>query len=90
VPRAYSEKSLTARHAGSKKSSAGRRWLAACAALASVPAGGMQIHARMERLRVAKEKADERIEQARELERRAREARTNIVRRVFNDSLNAL
>jgi exonuclease SbcC len=44
----------------------------------------------MERLRVAKEKADERIEQARELERRAREARTNIVRRVFNDSLNAL
>lgn len=43
-----------------------------------------------ERLKAAKEKADERIEQARELGRRAREARTSIVRRVFNDSLNTL
>lgn len=45
---------------------------------------------RAERLRAAKERADERIAQARELGRRAREARTNIVRRVFNDSLNAV
>lgn len=45
---------------------------------------------RVARLRAAKEKADARITQARELGRRAREARTNIVRRVFNDSLNAV
>ncbi|MPZ59140.1 MAG: AAA family ATPase [Rhizobiales bacterium] len=45
---------------------------------------------RADRLRTAKEKADGRIAQARELGRRAREARTNIVRRVFNDSLNAV
>jgi exonuclease SbcC len=45
---------------------------------------------RVARLRAAKEKADTRITQARELGRRAREARTNIVRRVFNDSLNAV
>jgi exonuclease SbcC len=45
---------------------------------------------RVQRLKTAKEKADERIAQARELRRRARLARTNIVRRVFNDSLNAV
>jgi len=43
-----------------------------------------------EHLKQAKQKADERIAQARELGRRAREARTRIVRRVFNDSLNAV
>ena len=45
---------------------------------------------RAARLKAAKGKADQRIAQARELGRRAREARTSIVRRVFNDSLNAL
>jgi DNA repair protein SbcC/Rad50 len=45
---------------------------------------------RLSRLTAAKEKADGRIQQARELGRRARDARTNIVRRVFNDSLNAV
>jgi exonuclease SbcC len=45
---------------------------------------------RVQHLRVAKEKADERIAQARELGKLARDVRTNIVRRVFNDSLNAL
>jgi DNA repair protein SbcC/Rad50 len=45
---------------------------------------------RAERMKTAKGKADERIEQARELGRRAQEARTSIVRRVFNDSLNAV
>lgn len=45
---------------------------------------------RARQLAAAKEKADARINQARELGRRAREARTNIVRRVFNDSLNAV
>jgi len=45
---------------------------------------------RLGRLKVAKENADERISQARELARRAREARSAIVRRVFNNSLNAL
>ena len=45
---------------------------------------------RLSRLTSAKEKADGRIQQARELGRRARDARTNIVRRVFNDSLNAV
>jgi exonuclease SbcC len=45
---------------------------------------------RAKRLQAAKDKADARIIQARELGRRAREARTNIVRRVFNDSLNAV
>lgn len=42
------------------------------------------------RLSVAKEAADQRIAQARELAKRAREVRTSIVRRVFNESLNAL
>lgn len=46
--------------------------------------------ARLEHLKVVKGNADERIAQARDLGRRARDARTNIVRRVFNDSLNAL
>lgn len=45
---------------------------------------------RAKRLAAAKERADARINQARDLGRRAREARTNIVRRVFNDSLNAV
>jgi len=45
---------------------------------------------RVGRLKSAKESADERINQARELGRRAREARTSIVRRVFNESLNAV
>ena len=45
---------------------------------------------RLRRVTAAKEKADERIQQARELGRRARDARTDIVRRVFNDSLNAV
>ena len=49
-----------------------------------------QKEARARRLKTAKESADERISQARELGRRAREARTRIVRRVFNDSLNAV
>lgn len=49
-----------------------------------------ETEARAAWLKVAKVKADERISQARELGRRAREARTNIVRRVFNDSLNAV
>jgi exonuclease SbcC len=49
-----------------------------------------QMGARATRLTAAKEKADQRIAQARELGRRAREARTNIVRRVFNDSLNSV
>jgi exonuclease SbcC len=40
------------------------------------------------RLSAAKELADERIETARELGRRAREVRTSVVRRVFNDTLN--
>jgi exonuclease SbcC len=45
---------------------------------------------RAARLTAAKEQADQRIASARELGRRAREARTNIVRRVFNDSLNTV
>lgn len=45
---------------------------------------------RLEGLKIAKDNADERIRQARELARRAREARSAIVRRVFNNSLNAL
>lgn len=45
---------------------------------------------RAKRLAAAKEKADARINHARDLGRRAREARTNVVRRVFNDSLNAV
>lgn len=45
---------------------------------------------RLDRLRLAKDSADARMIQARELARRAREARTNIVCRVFNDSLNAI
>ncbi|MGE3703384.1 MAG: AAA family ATPase, partial [Hyphomicrobiaceae bacterium] len=45
---------------------------------------------RARQLAAAKEKADARINQARELGRRVRETRTNIVRRVFNDSLNAV
>lgn len=38
----------------------------------------------------AKAISDDRIENARELARRAREERTHVVRRVFNESLNAL
>jgi DNA repair protein SbcC/Rad50 len=51
------------------------------------------IHSReleLERLTKAKEIADDRIAQARELANRARQVRTNVVRRVFNDSLNSL
>jgi hypothetical protein len=55
--------------------------------VADVVKGGEE---RRSRLTAAKDKADERIQQARELGRRARDARTNIVRRVFNDSLNAV
>jgi DNA repair protein SbcC/Rad50 len=44
----------------------------------------------LERLEEAKAEADRRIELAKELARRMREARTNIVRRVFNDELNAV
>jgi exonuclease SbcC len=49
-----------------------------------------QMETRAARLTAAKEQADQRIASARELGRRAREARTNIVRRVFNDSLNTV
>ncbi|MDJ0390238.1 AAA family ATPase [Roseomonas sp. E05] len=45
---------------------------------------------RLERFRTAKEAAETRITQSRELARRAREARTKVVQRVFNDSLNAV
>ncbi len=45
---------------------------------------------RFERLKAAKERADKVIQDARELARRAREARAETVRRVFNDSLNAV
>lgn len=45
---------------------------------------------KVERLKTLKEKADVRITQARELGRRARDVRTNIVRRIFNDSLNTV
>jgi exonuclease SbcC len=45
---------------------------------------------RAQHLKTAKGNADERLSQARDLGRRARDARTNIVRRVFNDSLNAV
>jgi DNA repair protein SbcC/Rad50 len=44
----------------------------------------------LERMRNAKERSDERLGQARELARRAREVRTETVRRVFNESLNAV
>jgi exonuclease SbcC len=44
---------------------------------------------RFEGLRSAQTKADARIQQARQLARAARETRTAIVRRVFNESLNA-
>jgi DNA repair protein SbcC/Rad50 len=43
---------------------------------------------RSSKLKNAKEAADIRITQARELARRSRDTRTNIVRRVFSDSLN--
>jgi exonuclease SbcC len=42
----------------------------------------------VERLTAAKILADQRIATARELGRKAREVRTSVVRRVFNDSLN--
>lgn len=44
----------------------------------------------LERLTKGKEIADERIAEAKKLANRAREVRTNVVRRVFNDSLNSL
>lgn len=46
--------------------------------------------ATLKRFREARAAAEARITQSRELARRAREARTNVVRRVFNDSLNAV
>ncbi len=52
--------------------------------------GITELEGRLERLRAGKEASEVRITQARELARRAREARTNVVRRVFNDSLNAV
>ena len=45
---------------------------------------------RLQRLRSSRKKADMRIEAVRELVRRVRETRTVIVRRVFNESLNAV
>lgn len=45
---------------------------------------------RLTRLTQLKAVADRRISQARDLSRRARDQRTAIVRRVFNDSLNAI
>jgi exonuclease SbcC len=57
---------------------------------ATVASAIMGKEARAERLKTDKGNADERIAQARDLGRRARDARTNIVRRVFNDSLNAV
>jgi DNA repair protein SbcC/Rad50 len=57
---------------------------------ATVASAIMDKEARAEHLKTAKGNADERIAQARDLGRRARDARTNIVRRVFNDSLNAV
>lgn len=45
---------------------------------------------RLERMNQLKVVADRRISQARELSRRARDLRTVIVRRVFNESLNAI
>lgn len=44
----------------------------------------------IERMSSLKGVAERRIEQARELSRRARDERTRIVRRVFNDSLNSI
>lgn len=58
--------------------------------LAAITEAVAEKEKRAKRLQTAKDKADARITQARELGRRAREARTNIVRRVFNDSLNAV
>lgn len=45
---------------------------------------------RLERMNQLKVVADRRITQAKELSRRARDQRTAIVRRVFNESLNAI
>lgn len=45
---------------------------------------------RLAQLRDGKEQAEARILQARDLAGRARDVRTNIVRRVFNESLNAV
>lgn len=45
---------------------------------------------RIKRLAELKEIADRRISQAKDLSRRARDQRTAIVRRVFNESLNAI
>ena len=45
---------------------------------------------RAERLRESKKEADELIEETRELVRRVRQTRADIVRRVFNESLNAV
>lgn len=45
---------------------------------------------RLEALGKAKGKADECIAKAREFARKAREVRTSVVRRVFNDSLNSI
>ena len=49
-----------------------------------------QIITQLQRLRVGKERADERIAQARELVRSVNEAKADIVRRVFDDSLNSI
>lgn len=45
---------------------------------------------RLAKLTIAKERADARIAIARDLARKAREVRTSIIRRVFNDSLNLI
>lgn len=48
------------------------------------------IRTRLNRLATAKTEADRRIDVAKDLVRRARNIRTEIVRKVFNDDLNAL
>jgi DNA repair protein SbcC/Rad50 len=49
-----------------------------------------QVLAELDRLIAAKTEADRRIELGKHLARRARDVRTNMVRTVFNDDLNAL
>lgn len=49
-----------------------------------------EFEARIAELSEKKERAEKQLLDARELAKRAREVRTNIVRRVFNDSLNSI
>lgn len=58
------------------------------AKLSELQRGVENRYSRLATLNEAKAHADERITSARELARKAREVRTSVVRRIFNDSLN--